>query len=370
MKQGILYFSSHSSGIGGGETYLFELADNFNTEFRVYFVEAGGNDALAQRIINLGYPLARINYSIFNAQKAALQLKEICEQWNIGLIHLNNRRDALLAHYLPDIPKIMTIHTNFFSSTLGFLQNIRSFIMLLLLRFSKKSIQRFITVTQYGAERLTYYLNLPDKQVHPIYNGLHLKQVPDYNSPQLSERNVICSVANLSRNKGLDFLIRALALLHKLPWECCIVGDGPDRVRLEKLVNSLSLQGRIIFAGTLPREQVFELLAHSRMMVLPSLYEGFPYSLLEAMSLGVPIITTRVLGLPEIIPEGKNGILVNPHDVTGLADAIRVLLIDNLLATSMGIEGRRLVNMRFSSNNMIEQTQQVYKKLLNNSGIL
>jgi len=366
-KPRLLYVSSRYPGIGGGETYLLELAKGLSAEFCVCFVEAGGNDELANQIIELGYPLARLNYYLFSARKAALQLKGICERWNIDLIHLNNRRDALLAYYLPDVPKVMTIHTNFFASALGLSQNLRSLIMLTVLRLAKNSIQRYITVTQYSADRLSMFLGLTvQHRVRSIYNGLRLPQTT--NSPPIAQRRLICSVASIYRNKGLEFLISALALLTELPWVCQIVGDGPDRSRLESLVRRHQLQSRISFTGTLPREQVFEILAHSRMVVLPTLYEGFPYSLLEAMSLGVPIITTRVLGLPEIIPEGKNGILVYPRDVSGLADAIRVLLVDDELADSMGREGRRLVEARFSLQSMVEQTRQVYKELLRETG--
>jgi glycosyltransferase involved in cell wall biosynthesis len=362
-KPGLLYFSSHYPGIGGGETYLLELAKGLSAEFRVCFVEAGGNDTLANRITEFGYPLARLKYSLFSARKAALQLKGICERWNIDLIHLNNRRDALLAYYLPNVPKVMTIHTNFFASALGMSQNLRSLIMLTVLRLAKNSIQKYITVTQYSADRLSMFLGLTVQQrVCSIYNGLRLSQTAD--SLPIAQRRLICSVANIYRNKGLEFLIRALVLLTELPWVCQIVGDGPDRSRLELLVHRHQLQNRIRFTGTLPREEVFEILANSRMIVLPTLYEGFPYSLLEAMSLGVPIITTRVLGLPEIIPEGKNGILVDPRDVRGLADAIHALLIDDEMVASMGREGRRLMEKRFSLQSMVEQTRQVYMEIL------
>jgi L-malate glycosyltransferase len=366
-RKGILYFSSHNAGIGGGETYLIVLATQLSKDFRIHFVEAGGNDALALRITDLGYPQERLKYSLFEARKAASQLKAICEKWDIDLIHFNNRRDALLARYLTNIPKVMTIHTNFFASALGLTQNLRSLIMLGLLRVAKDSIQRYITVTQYGADRLARFLKLSVNQVNSVYNGVQLKQFTDYSFTQPSKSAMICSVANLSRNKGLEFLIRALALLAELPWECHIAGEGPDRMRLESLVHFHNLQKRIVFTGTLPREQVFELLSRSRMMVLPSLYEGFPYSLLEAMGMGVPIITTRVLGLPEIIPEHKNGILVNPSDVCGLANAIRTLLTDDELATAMGREGRRLAETRFSIQNMIDSTRKVYLEILLNS---
>jgi glycosyltransferase involved in cell wall biosynthesis len=362
MKKKVLYFSSHYPGVGGGETYLFELAEYLGSEFRVYFVEAGSNDAMANRITELGYPLMRLNYSLLSPRKAALQLKKICERWNIDLIHLNSRRDALLAYYLPGIPKVMSIHTNFFASALGLSQNMRSLVMLTALRLAKNSIQRYITATSYCAGRLSRFLGLPAQRVHSIYNGLRLTQVT--NSTPVAQRQLICSIANLSRNKGLEFLIRALAMLPEMPWECRIVGDGPDCARLKSLVHRYQLQNRIHFTGRLPREQMFEILANSRIMVLPTLYEGFPYSLLEAMSLGVPIITTRVLGLPEIIPEGKNGILVNPRDVQGLADAVRVLLTDDELATTMGREGLRLVETSFSLQQMIERTGQVYRELL------
>lgn len=360
----ILYFSSHYPGIGGGETYLLELAKGISGEFHVHFVEAGGNDAFAAQIANAGYPLMRLNYSLLTARQSAQQVMAICRQWDIDLIHLNNRRDALLAHYLKGLPKVMTIHTNFFAFTLDLPQNMRSLIMLAILRIVKNSIQRYITVTQYSADRLVRFLGLPTGRVLPIYNGLCVAQRTGTPIP-LVERRLICSVTRLYSNKGLEFLIRALALLTNLPWQCHIVGDGPDRWRLESLVRQHQLQDRIHFTGTLSREQVFDVLSRSRMMVLPSLYEGFPYSLLEAMSIGIPIITMRVLGLPEIIPNGKNGILVNPRDVQGLADAIRVILKNDEQAVAMGQEGHQLIETRFSLQRMIELTRQVYIDLLN-----
>lgn len=359
----VLYVSSHYPGIGGGETYLLELAKGLGADFCVYFAEAGGNDAFAAKIAESGYPLARINFSLFAAKQAARELMEICRQWEIDLVHFNNRRDALLARYLKGVPKVMSIHTNFFAPALGLSQNLRSLVMLAILRLTKNSIQKYITASRYNADRLVKFLNLPKEKVQDVYNGLCMPQRTDEKLP-LSERRLVCAVTRLYRSKGLEYLIRALAFLPELPWECRIVGDGPDRARLESLVKHHKLADRIRFTGILPREQVFATLTHSRMMVLPSLYEGFPYSLLEAMALGVPIITTRVLGLPEIIPEGKNGILVNPRDARGLAEAIRILLTDDNRAISMGAEGRRLVETQFSLDQMIKQVRQIYKELL------
>lgn len=359
----VLYLSSHYPGIGGGQTYLLELAKGLGANFRAYFVEVGKNDAFAAKIAESGYPLSRLNYSLFSARQSARQLAAICRQWKIDIVHFNNRRDALIARYLNGVPKVMTIHTNFFASALSLSQNFHSLVMLTMLRLAKSSIQRYITVSQYSADRLVNYLNLPKEKVQLVYNGLCMPQRVNGTVP-LSERQLVCAVTRLYRSKGIEYLIRALAFLTDLPWECRIVGDGPDRARLESLAKHHKLADRISFTGTLPREQVFDVLAYSRMMVLPSLYEGFPYSLLEAMALGVPIITTRVLGLPEIIPEGKNGLLVNRRDARGLAEAIRILLTDDNRAISMGMEGRRLVETRFSQEQMIEQTRQIYKELL------
>lgn len=359
----VLYVSSHYPGIGGGETYLLELAKGLGKDFSAYFVEVGRNDAFAAKIVDAGYPLARLSCSLFTAKQSGRQLAELCHQWNIDLVHFNNRRDVFLARYLPCVPKIMTIHTNFFASALGLSQNLRSLLMLTMARLMKNSIQQYITVSQYSADRLIKFLNLPQDRVQAIYNGICAQQRTDEMLP-ISERRLICAVTRFYRSKGLEYLIRALALLPEQPWVCWIIGDGPDRERIEALVNCHKLAERIKFTGTMPREQVFGTLAQSRMMVLPSLYEGFPYSLLEAMAMGVPIITTRVLGLPEIIPEGKNGILVNPCDPKDLAEAIRSLFNDNDRAIAMGAEGRRLAGTRFSLSRMIEQTRQAYLKII------
>lgn len=363
LKRRILYFSSHRQGIGGGEIYLLEMAKELGSDFCVYFVEGGDNDTFAAQITELGYPIARLNYSLLSARPSAQQLIKICREWNVDLVHFNNRHDVPLAHNLGNVPKVMTIHTNFFASSLGMLSNLRSLIMLGILRLGRHSIQRYITVTQYSAAQLIKLLGVSDEQVHPIYNGVRVFPTMR-NSLPMADRRLICSVTRLYRDKGVEYLIHALARLPELPWECQIVGDGPDRHRLEALVHRYCLESRVHFTGMLPRIQVLDILTRSRMMVLPSLYEGFPYSLLEAMSYKVPIITTRVLGLPEIVPEGQNGILVDPRDVASLANAIRTLLTDDDLAYSMGREGRRLVETRFSLTQMIEQTRQVYEELL------
>jgi glycosyltransferase involved in cell wall biosynthesis len=361
-QKGILYFTSHYPGIGGGETYLFDLAKAFRSEFRIYFIEGGGNDELANLIAELGYPLERLDYSLFSAKKAALQLGEVCRKWDVDLVHFNNRRDAVLAYYLGDLRKVMTIHTCFFAKALGVQGNLRSAIMLMILRVTRGSIQRYITVTQYNASHLARFLGLPGGRVQAIYAGC---TVPGHDDAQpMAERKLICSVARLDRSKGLEFLIGALSLLFDLPWECKIIGDGPDRSRLESLARRHLPQNRIHFEGTVPRDRVFAMIERSRMVVLPSLYDAFPYCLVEAMALGIPIITTRILGLPELIPGGNNGILVNPRDVKGLAEAIRELLMDNNLAANMGREGRRLAETQFSLSRMTEQTRNVYKDLL------
>ncbi|RRR74657.1 MAG: glycosyltransferase family 1 protein [Candidatus Viridilinea halotolerans] len=358
-KQRLLYFSSNYRGVGGGETYLFALAHELAHDFAINFVDGAGNEALCERIKLQGYPLAQVDYSVTSARRAAVALRKLCREWQIDCIHLNSRRDAPLAYFLDEWPIVMTIHTNFFAPTMGLTHNLRSLLMLALLRGVRQRITRYITVSHYSAQRLRQFLGLPAERIVAIYNGVNLPLTPPDQLP-LSQRSTICCVARLEASKGVEFLIRALARLTSSTWSCQIVGDGPDYARLTDLVAQHQLQNRVTFMGALPYQQVLDQVQHARMLVLPSLYEGFPYALLEAMSVGVPIITTNVLGLPEIIPEGKNGILVAPRDVVALAQAIQTLLTNDQQALAMGQEGRRLVTTRFSLHQMVAQTRQVY----------
>lgn len=153
---------------------------------------------------------------------------------------------------------------------------------------------------------------------------LDLTDFPDGESPK--KRNQIVSVMKLSPIKGIPYLIEAMTFIKG--GTLLIIGDGPERKKSELLLHALGLQDRVFLLGWVDRRSMWRYLQQSTVFVLPSLSEGSPRVILEAMMCGLPIVATRVGGIPEMITDGLNGILVPPRNEDALAEAIRQVLND------------------------------------------
>jgi glycosyltransferase involved in cell wall biosynthesis len=150
--------------------------------------------------------------------------------------------------------------------------------------------------------------------VHNPAPALELEGKPE------AERRGLVFAGRLTRQKALE---TALAAVARVPdAELLVLGDGPDRERLERLSGELGLNGRVRFAGAVPRAEVLRRLAGAEALVLSSDWENFPHTAVEALALGTPLLATAVGGVPEVVVDGENGLLVPPSDPAALAAAI------------------------------------------------
>lgn len=169
------------------------------------------------------------------------------------------------------------------------------------------------------------------------------------------------TLARLHPVKGLDVLVDALALLHgtDVPHiEATIVGDGPERAALERRVADRGLSGRVHFVGH--RDDVAAALSAMDVFVLPSRSEAFPNALIEAMASSLPVIATAVGGVPELVDDGRNGLLVPPGDPDRLAAAIREMVRHPDRARAMGRRARAEVVQRYSFDRMVARFEALY----------
>ena len=175
---------------------------------------------------------------------------------------------------------------------------------------------------------------------------------------------VIAVIAQLIPRKGHRFLLRALpGLLGDFPaMRVIFFGQGPLEDELRGQVNALALHERVMFAGF--RRDLPRILPCLDLLVHPALMEGLGIALLQAAGAGVPIVAVKAGGMPEVVRDGLNGLLVPPGDAAELAAAIRRLLSDRELARRMGLAGRALLEQEFSIEHMVKGTLQVYKDLL------
>ncbi|HXI01891.1 MAG TPA: glycosyltransferase, partial [Candidatus Saccharimonadales bacterium] len=177
------------------------------------------------------------------------------------------------------------------------------------------------------------------------------------------EARLVGNIAALAGHKSqADFVAAAPAILEAAEGvHVVIAGEGPERRALEERIRSLGLGGRVRLLGF--REDVPRLLAAFDAFVMSSSLEGFCNSVLEALALELPVVATRAGGLPEMVFDGRTGLLTPVHDPAALAAAVVRLLEDGPLARRLGAAGRTLVESEFTVEKMVERTRAAYDSL-------
>jgi glycosyltransferase involved in cell wall biosynthesis len=210
---------------------------------------------------------------------------------------------------------------------------------------------------------------IPAARITTINNGIDLAPF-DAAVPLLAEelrkgnRPLIGTVGRLVSQKGMDYFLRAArSVLQEIPEALfVVVGDGPDRAKLEQLAKDLGIEGQVVFTGS--RADMPQVYASLDVFVLASLDEGMPMAVLEALASNRAVVATQVGAVPQLIVSGQTGMLVPAADVQGLADAILVLLRNPELRARLGGAGCALVHKEFSSRVMSQAYLRRYEQLL------
>lgn len=279
-------------------------------------------------------------------QGAALARRIRRERGRGGGVHLHAQfvdaasTVAWVAARLADVPFSVTNHTAYNPY---------------LIRDKLRDADRFFSISEFD-RRLTLSMagieDAPNLRV--VRLGIDLDRFRFREPRPAGETAALLSVAALREKKGHHLLIRAAAILRDrdFPFRLVIVGEGPERSRLEALVREFDLEALVEFAGAESPDRVIERLDGADLFVLACTtasngdLDGIPVSLMEAMAAGVPVVSTRLSGIPELIEDGRSGRLVEPDDPEALADAIAETLADPDAAAGRAREARRTVEER------------------------
>jgi glycosyltransferase involved in cell wall biosynthesis len=180
---------------------------------------------------------------------------------------------------------------------------------------------------------------------------VHCGVVPSrYETPPKGDGAHLLFVGRLAAVKGLPVLFEAIrtVLAEHPALRLTLIGDGPERGDLTRMVARMGLADVVGFAGYRGQDEVAEALGQADMLVLPSFAEGVPVVLMEAMAAGLPVLTTQIAGVPELVRDGESGVLVPPGDAAALAEGLRRLLGDPALRARMGAAGRAYVAEHFN----------------------
>jgi len=232
-------------------------------------------------------------------------------------------------------------------------------------RVSRK-LERVITVSENSAEDIHRILKVRREVLRVVHNGVDTDFF-DGNGKYPKEPNSLIMVSSGNGHiKGLPFLLEALyKIRQEIPAKLTVVGNGSSDGEPTRLIRERGLENAVTFTGKIDKDELARLYASSEIAVVPSLYEGFGLPAAEAMSCGLPVVSTNAGALPEVVGEdGKAGFLVPPADPDNLAVALKRLLSDKQLGNNMGNAGRRRVLENFSWQQTAIETARVYEELL------
>jgi glycosyltransferase involved in cell wall biosynthesis len=238
-------------------------------------------------------------------------------------------------------------------------------------RILAAGIGRAIAVSQAIATSLDNALGWAPQKIEVIRNGIDIERFQQRPDPELrralaagSDDVVFVTTARLDPQKGLDVLLRAARAVNGARF--VIAGAGAEGAQLESQAAALGVHERVQFLGH--RADVPALLAASDAFVLPSLFEGTPLSMLEAMAAGKPVVSSAIPGTDEIVVDGETGLLVPAGDSEALADALRRVVAEPELRARLGAAARRRAETEHSAVSSTRRVAAVYDEVLRQHG--
>jgi len=234
---------------------------------------------------------------------------------------------------------------------------------------------RYVVVSESNRDFLHRYHHVPARHIRVIHLGLdagcfgELRRDHDVLRPfGVDPRHVVIgSVGGLNWRKAQHVLIQAADILLKQPTgellRFVIVGGGEREADLRDMVNALGLSGRVILTGPVNHETIPRVLSRFDIYAMSSEVEGQPYALLEAMAAGLPVVTTAVDGIPDIVTHLRTGLLVPRGDYVQLADGLTTVLRDADLRQALGAAARQMIDERYRMATMLDTTEDVYHEL-------
>jgi glycosyltransferase involved in cell wall biosynthesis len=269
---------------------------------------------------------------------------------------------SLLFKWKSKIPYVVSLRG---SDVPGYSERFKLLYMFIrpLARLIWKNAAQVIANSQ-GLKELALKTN-PAQDIGVIFNGVDINNFfPDEKRRDPSRFLITVGASRVTARKGINYLIEAIKILSaeypNIYFK--VLGEGNDRIRLEKLSQELKLESRVDFIGRIPREETAKYYQEADVFVLPSTNEGMSNALLEALASGLPVIVTEVGGTLELVQNGINGYVVPLRDADSIAKALKKMIDDKNSRMRMGNENRKKAES-MSWNNVANKYVSIYKSI-------
>jgi glycosyltransferase involved in cell wall biosynthesis len=352
-----------NSGFGGVEQHLVDLSAELVVRGHRVALAAPCASLLAEKIRRGGGVDV---YEIPRSPAAVPALRQLILRLRPDVVHLHSPRASVIGRLTARLlPESVRVRTVVLSTAHGWI-SIR-----LKLRRLHEALYMWTARWEDGivavarAVQTTLVRRGYPGRIWLVPNGINPTRDSEPESSRISASRPFSFgyFGRLEREKGLDGLVDALARLKSSGWRLDIYGTGRDRRRIERRVAAAGLQERVIFLGALAPEAVRSRMVEYQALVLPSLQEGWPYVILDAMSLGVPVVASAVGGVSEMIRDGEDGLLVPPANPEALANALRRMYDDPALLARLSRNARSRIQ-GLTSVRMTDELMTVYGQAL------
>lgn len=389
---------------GGSEKYYFELADllrknghvvaffsmqdekNGKTDAKEYFVEK----------INLKSSQKTKAFDIIYSKENKKKMVEALEDFKPDIVHLNNFQRQLSASIIEaikekGIPMVFTAHDLQAicpNKTMLDKENkvcekcikghnldcikkkciegstLKSLLGVIEMKYYKKNhiytkqIDKIITPSEFYKKQLIRN-GIDEKKVIAVHNFIDINQ---YDLPTKDDGYALY-LGRLSEEKGIINLINAFYQLEK--GQLCIAGEGPEKEKIEQFIKEKQLQDRIKLLGFLKQDEMKEYIAKCKFVVLPSIwYDNCPYSILETLVIGKPVIGSDMGGIPELVKDKENGFIFKHDDINDLAQKMKILFEDDNLVKKLSENARSISRKLYSKETYYDTIIKIYEEVI------
>lgn len=300
------------------------------------------------------------------------KLRDLIIEEEIDIVHTHGVRANLVGRLAARMAGVETVVTTVHSLLTQDYPDLFSRLANNFIEKASRGLTTHFIAVSGGLQKALVQQGIPEKKITVIYNGLNPDLFRIEGSAGLWRQKagfspgvpLVAIVGRLHPVKGHRYFLRAAAeiLKERTDVHFLVVGCGPERDSLEEYTGKLGISDHVTFTGFV--SDVSELMPDLNLLIVPSLWEGFGLTALEAMAVGVPVVATSVGGLPEIVDHGTTGLLVPPADEAGLTRGIVWMLDHPQEAVEMAAAAKEVVEQKFSASAMARRTEDLYRRLL------